>query len=290
MNQERSLFDDGNAPQQIMRKQKRKKSLRGFEKWLEDFLCQIAHPSADKQHPPVAALAYRLPSYVQELTDDTAKLHSLLGAMRLLRQAGGPGSRMSEREIMRWLAHIMMRACRKYSCGKQPRSPILSEKNAIGDDRSPYLDSAKEIYRYALECFSFFRKRDSFGGGRRALAFEIFSWAAPVFELPEAEALARQALVKKNSEEAELAAEFLASYCRCRGKPLERKDVVALEKIAEEAGSYSIAMSALNALVESGEMTEMEALFSIDDWKEKRKCGGSRRGGERNGMGDLWGR
>ena len=243
--------------------------VKEFDKWMACFSYHIGHPSEDKKCPPIASLARSLTLCRNELVGDTAKLRALLDSVRILRQAGGPGTKMAERTIMECLVYLTMKVCRNLGSGKREKFLHLDEQCEVPASQRQVFEAAREICRYAIECFRFFRKRDSFGGGRRAMAFEILSCASGVFDLPEAVVLARHGLQKKDSEEAEDAADFLAAYYEYRKKTPGREDVRALKNLAGRAGSHSTAMSALNALISAGAMGEMEALSRIEDWKEK---------------------
>ncbi len=241
----------------------------GFEKWLTDFLQELGNPSCDARKTPLASVALRLYLYQEELMSDVAKIRSLLEAIRALRQANCPGRQRAEQEIMGNLAILMMDTCCRIRDGQGEKFLKLDAPDGVADLPIAVFETMREIYAFALECFGFVRNRDSFGGRRRMLAFEISNYIGEVFDLPEVVSIARQSLRKIDSKEASSAADFLTSYYGFRNWQLEREEVSALEKLAERTVSYSNAMSALNALTRAGEISEMGALSRIDEWKEK---------------------
>ena len=133
----------------------------------------------------------------------------------------------------------------------------------------PLLQALHGLHDFALGCFEFKRPRDSFGGTRRGLAFEILGHVGRVVDLPEVVAMARLSLKKEKSVEAAQAAEFLQQYFTDRCLSRDDKMVGELLTLAETTDSRSTAFSALNALVETGTICEFEALDRLDDWKSR---------------------
>ncbi|MDA1274280.1 MAG: restriction endonuclease subunit S [Verrucomicrobia bacterium] len=140
----------------------------------------------------------------------------------------------------------------------------------------PPLPEQQEIVRrveglFALGCFEFKRPHDSFGGRRRALAFEILGKVGLVVDLPEVVHTALKVLKKAQSVESRQAAEFLRVYFAERDPPPNDELIDELLSLAERTNSRSTAFAALNTLVEIGTISEFEAVDRMDDWKSKRR-------------------
>jgi len=80
--------------------------------------------------------------------------------------------------------------------------------------------------------------------------------------------MARQAL--RRSQTVRGAIIFLEDYFKAR-EGMEVPDDIhtSLLTVAETTDSRSTATGALNVLVETGEISDMEALDRLDDWKDK---------------------
>jgi len=135
---------------------------------------------------------------------------------------------------------------------------------------SPFL-VLQALYEFAAGCFRPNRARDSLGGHRRGAAFDLMGQIGSLVDLPEAVELARAALGKAGSPEACQAAAFVATYFVARSEPLDDDLVERLLGLAERATSRSTVFQALNALVETGVISEFEALSRMDEWKDKRR-------------------
>jgi hypothetical protein len=110
----------------------------------------------------------------------------------------------------------------------------------------------------------------NFAGARRGQSFEILGIAGRLFDLPEALDMARQALHRSRSQTVRGAIIFLEDYFKAReGMEVPYDIHTALLTVAETTDSRSTATGALNVLVETGEISDMEALDRLDDWKDK---------------------
>jgi len=152
-----------------------------------------------------------------------------------------------------------------------PRIPDLAAADALIPDLRRSILIVAELRDYALECLRFnARPRDAFAGARRGQSFEILGIAGRLFDLPEALDMARQALRRSRSQTVRGAIIFLEDYFKAR-EGMEVPDDIhtALLTVAETTDSRSTATGALNVLVETGEISDMEALDRLDDWKDK---------------------
>jgi len=90
-----------------------------------------------------------------------------------------------------------------------------------------------------------------------------------VVDLPEVVTLARKSLKKAKSIESRQAADFLNKYFKERGLAQDDPIVDELLSLAAATDSRSTVFSALDVLVETGTISEFEAIDLMDDWKSK---------------------
>ena len=169
------------------------------------------------------------------------------------------------------LAHLAGQCSEVLEDAKCPRLTGFDTILATPEELQPVLRVLKELHDFALACFQFKRPRDSFGGTRRALAFEILGRVSWAVDLPEVVPMARQALMKTTSVESRQASEFLQEYFAERDLALDDAMIEELLSLAESTNSRTTAYGALNALVETGAISEFEAMDRMDNWKSRRR-------------------
>jgi hypothetical protein len=203
------------------------------------------------------------------LACDTGKVRELIAIARAIRDATGPGRSIAEQKIMDTLKGITRTCCSVLEEAGVPPIPDLAAADALIPDLRRSILIVAELRDYALECLRFSaRSRDAFAGARRGQSFEILGIAGRLFDLPEALDMARQAL--RRSQTVRGAIIFLEDYFKAR-EGMEMPDDIhtALLTVAETTDSRSTATGALNVLVETGEISDMEALSRLDNWKDK---------------------
>ena len=124
-------------------------------------------------------------------------------------------------------------------------------------------DFAQEIFHYQAP------PRDSFNNKRKCLAMELIARVARHYDFQEVVALWMTALQSNKKALILTAMEGYDDYRRDRGLPLPAEVVERLNAIAETTKDRSVAVTALNMLVEAGLIDEFEAMARIDQWKEK---------------------
>jgi hypothetical protein len=147
----------------------------------------------------------------------------------------------------------------------------LSGLDAFGQVPSsaqPALEVLQTLCGYASECLAYAKPRDASNGQRRSLAFEILAQAGGLIDLPEVVALARRSLRKVNGREVRGAFVFLREHYASRDQAPEDPIIEALLALSEATDSRTNASGALSVLVETGAMSESEALGRMDDWKD----------------------
>lgn len=245
------------------------KQRRKLELLLSDIRTLLTGPVGSPGDDALPLAVWGLAIFRERLSRDVAAMRALLEVTCLLRASDRPGRQVAEERIMDHLQNLAWKCGGRLDDAKLKRLPDFSEINQVSAELQPALQVLQELHDFALTCFVFKRPRDSFGGRRRALAFDILAEVGLYVDLPEAVRLARQALRKTQSVEARQAAEFLQHYSAARGLQPDEATTQELLALAEGTDSRSTAFGALNALVETGTISEFEAWDRLDDWKSK---------------------
>jgi hypothetical protein len=244
---------------------------RKFELLMKDLWRLLRDPKRAERDFALSLAVWNLSDFTKELTRDVVKVRQLLEFARALRASDATGRQVAEERLMEGLAYLAGQCRDRLEDGGFQRTSALPAEQELGPAwRSLWL-VLRELHDFALGCFVFKRPRDSFGGRRRALAFDILSRVGTAVDLPEALGKARQALRQTQSVESRQAAAFLEEYFRERGQSPDEPVIDELLSLAERTNSRSTAAQALNALVETNTISEFEALDRMDDWKSRRR-------------------
>ena len=242
---------------------------RKFELLMNDFWQALENPA--KAVSDLRVAAWGLMQFTRELVPDAVKVRQVLEFVRALRSSDAPGRQVAEEQLMEDLSYLARQCGTVLKDAECPRLTGFASATAAPPKLQPVLEVLRELHGFALSCFEFKRPRDSFGGTRRALAFEILGRVGLAADLPEVVCMARKALKKAQSVEARQAAEFLQGYFSERCLSPDDEMIEELLSLAEATDSRSIAFNALNALVETGVISEFEALDRMDNWKDKHR-------------------
>ena len=231
---------------------------RKLELALMDIRRCLVDPRKEDRADALRRAARHVDRFVESLACDPEKTRSLVDTVRAVRDSPGPGSTVAEAKLMESLA---------------------STADGCGDEMSqgspPEADRRREVLRelagYAVECLGFRRPRDSFGGRRRSIAFEILAWAAPHVEVPEAVRIARSIVRSGDGNDFHGAFKFLLERFQDRDEAPDHELVEALLGVAERTRSRSIAVGALNFLVETRAISDLEALDRIEAWDDRNE-------------------
>jgi hypothetical protein len=242
-----------------------------FQLLIADIRDALADVARENRYGDLLHATWGLLGLEDDLAGDIEKVLELIVVARAIRDATGPGRSVAEQKIMDTLKGITWTCCSVLEEAGVRRIPDLAAADALIPDRRRSILIVAELRDYALECLRFnARPRDAFAGARRGQSFEILGIACRLFELPEALDMARQALRRSRSQTVRGAIMFLEDYFKAR-EGMEMPDDIhaALLTVAETTDSRSTATGALNVLVETGEISDMEALDRLDDWKDK---------------------
>ena len=234
-----------------MRPQRRK-----FELALVDIRRCLVDPPVEDRVDALPWAAYQIGRFVKVLASDPERTRALIDTVRAVRESPGPGSTVAETDLMKALSSIAYWCADEMAEGSPP-------------DAEQRQEVLRELSRYATECLGFRRSRDSFGGRRRSIAFEILARASPHVEVPEAIQVARSIVQSGSGNDFHGAIQFLLERFQDRDEVPDDDLVEALLGVAERARTHSIAVGALNLLVETGAISDWEALSRIDEWKER---------------------
>ncbi len=131
------------------------------------------------------------------------------------------------------------------------------------------MEDPLKLASFAIEIFNFKRERDSFSNKRKSLALQILSNISTYYNIPKAHDLCVLSLKSKKKALILAALEFQEGYIRDRKVSLGSNIIVILDDIIEHTKDHSVAVSALDLLIKTNNISEFQALASIDEWKEK---------------------
>ena len=247
------------------------KSGRKFQLLIADIRDALADVARENRYADLFHVTRELVRFEDELARDIGEVRELLAVARAIRNATGPGRSVAEQKIMDTLKSIAWICYSVLEKANVPRIPDLAPADALIPRLRRSVLIVAELRDYALECLRFnARPRDAFAGARRGESFEILGIAGRLFDLLEALDMARQALRRSRSQTVRGGIIFLEDYFKAR-EGMEVPDDIhaALLAVAQTTDSRSTATGALNVLVETGEISDMEALDRLDDWKDR---------------------
>lgn len=249
------------------------KRYRKFESWLGDVDHCLEHPSLVEKDA-LRGLAYGFCFVDDQVVHDAGRLRLLLAVLEKLREGKGSGRAAFEERVMGRLAYLANGVC-----GELCEAGFASRALSASPDEVPLAQRTafvflQELCRYAIDCLAFSRPRDSLAGRRRSCAFEILASSLGAIELPEAVFDDLKRILKSargNSIYGALV--FCEAFYALQpdGVPGGMED--ALLRVVDKTDSRGIAAGALNVLVQTGNISEFEALDRIDDWKERNNYG-----------------
>lgn len=242
-----------------------------FELLLGDLYRLLADTTGAERYGKLSLALWNLTTFREELTREPAKVGQLLEFAHALRGSAGPGRQLAEERVMGHLSFLAGRCIEHLEGAGFQRVPGFPATPEVAPEWQPTWLVLRALHDFALTCFDFCRPRDAFAGHRRGLAFDLLGQVGTLVDLPDVLVKARQALRRAQSVESRQAAAFLEEYFQARSLSPDDDTVSALLSLAEKAASRSTAFRALNTLVETGVISELQALDRMDDWKSKRR-------------------
>lgn len=245
------------------------KRYRKIASWLRDVEKAFKHPVESIDESALPWLGWSFGSISKQLVTQPELTRELLRLLHIVRNASGAGRVVFERRVLESLVFLVSEICSMmYDAPLFPK-PLTTKPDDIPPDGRAGFAVLQMLCLFAMDCFRFSRPRDGFSGERRGLAFELMANASAVIEPPDEffDDL-KKALNKARDQEVIGAILFCEKYYARIGDVPE--DVMQLLfGVVEKTKSRGIASGALNTLVESGDISEFEALDRIDDWKER---------------------
>ena len=217
--------------------------------------CLVDPPIVDRARALLPAV-WEIDRFVRSIASDQDKARALIDTTRAVRESRGPGGAAAEAQLMRSLNSTA------YWC-------VAGSADLPAPDLEKRFEVLHELARYALECLAFRRPRDSFGGRRWSIAFEVLTQAYPRVDLPETVRVAQAIVRSSGGNDLRGALEFLKVRFGHRKEQPDAEMVELLCRVAGRAPSRSIAFGALDFLVETGAISEHEALDRMDEWKAR---------------------
>jgi len=196
-------------------------------------------------------------------------LEKIFELERSIVNAKGTHKQYVEKEIL----SILTRITREYAPGQKENTYLPLNQKLIEEDTNVHEKQrhlmALKLVHFAYEIFNYKIPRDSFSGKRKSIAIDIINNLSIYYEFPEAFELCILGLKSKRKWTIFSALEFLKTYHRNRDIPLTADIKKILNDIVDHTDNRGVAVGALNIQVETGEISEFQALSKIDDWKEK---------------------
>ena len=247
-------------------------SPRGFAKQIAALQQALAEPAMEGRSWRLHGAVSQLFFADEGLPDDLGKVQEVLGVARAFRETPGPGLAHAEETLFLGLENEVRRWCQGLTDddGLEPFLDLHAVEQVADDFRLGAAILA-ELCAFALETLGYAaRPRDSSAGVRRAGAFGILGEAAELCDVSEALEPAREALRRNRRQEVAGALVFLEKYYVAREDERVPKAIKAeILAVATKTTSRAIAVTALNVLVETGDIGEFEAFDRLDRWKAK---------------------
>jgi hypothetical protein len=234
---------------------------RKFELALMDIRRCLVDPPMKDRADALRRAARQVDRFAESLAYDPESTRALIDTIRAVRDSPGRGGNVAEAKLMQTLASIAF-----WGEGEESDVPPTDTR------KRP--EVLRDLAAYAMECLAFRRPRDAFGGRRRSIAFEILTDVDPHVDLPEAVRVARSIALSASGDDCRGALEFLKARYERRGEEPDEELVDGLLRVADRTQSRSIVFGALDLLVESGGISELQALDRMDEWKERNEIRG----------------
>jgi hypothetical protein len=243
-----------------------------FELLITDIRKALADPTGKDRVMQLQYSTWNLRQFDETIAADIGKARLLVDVAVAARDSTGPGRAVAEEQILCCMEAVVDIACRQLEDMSIGRIPDHHALDGLPGSVRLSAQIAGLLCDYAMDCLQHeVAARDPTAGLRRALAFQILAMANGCFKLPDVLDFARQALRRNRSQEVCGAIAFLEGYFKARNElPVPEDIVQGLLAVAEQTDIRSTAVGALNALVETGIISEMEALDRLDDWKQER--------------------
>lgn len=207
---------------------------------------------------------YALPSYCFKNPITSEAFDALIELEREIMNSKGQYKRYIEEEVLGVISMISFEEKIRISEGAFFKLSL--PKKSCNEQKVRVAEKLKE---FAFQIFAMKRERDTFNSKRKGFALRMLGNIAASYDCPEASEKCLMALRSKKNDLILAAFEFLEEHYIHQKYQLASDIIEELDKIVEQTKSRSIAVGALDIQVQAGEISELEGLSRIDDWKEK---------------------
>jgi len=189
----------------------------------------------------------------------TENLRVLLDTEIEIANSKGGFKQLVEKELLRYIAYFPRRL---YLEGSIKTLPFIGKATKKEKVAIQFIDFAKKLMLIKIP-------RESFSGKRKGFAIELLGNLTDYFEFPEFIQICKKALKEKSKLQFFETIQALEIYFKKRNIEPDEEIINRINKRFEKAKTRSEAVGCLSFLVNTGVISEFEALDRIDEWKEK---------------------
>lgn len=193
---------------------------------------------------------------------------------RKLFSARGANRQAIEERVLETLAHVAS-ACEPDPEMEQEESaetPLSTTsvdlQNATNNERNAIAAILCQLVRDVLHLNI---PRDNFNNKRKSHAIEILGTVAKYHDVPELLDICKATISSGKPVLVRAGIEAYQRYLLCRNEEPCEKMAALLDDTFHKTGDRSVAFAALNSQVETGYVTDFEALLRMDEWKSERR-------------------
>lgn len=211
----------------------------------------------------------KLSNYVMHNKITEELLETIFQLERKVMSEKGPNRKIIEEHILELLSSIAWKLIPNQVNGNKIilKNEIIVQIN--NTDKIHRHRLALKLSDFVFDIYTFKKPRDSFRTLRRALCIQILDKLSQSYEIPEALDLCLSALDAKKEDSTLAAIDFLKNYYLDNKLSLSKSIIDKLDKIVKKTNSRYVATSALDLQVKTGHISEMEALFRLENWKRE---------------------
>lgn len=226
--------------------------------------------SGEKQNELYSSISeLRRLSYQSEGNISLELLRSIINLEKKIVQAKGPKKKTIEDTIFDIFEQIAFTHFHDKNNNHRPR--LERRLLDIEKDSSKRVchKIALEILELSIELFDFNLSRDSYRSVRRQKIIEVLCYLVESYDIPKAFNMCSTALHSNKKNQIHAAIGFYEAHFDLLTDDEKKEVIEKIYSIVPKTEDRSVAVSALQCLVEINEISEMTALSEIDDWKER---------------------
>lgn len=168
------------------------KEYKEIEPLLADFRNYIVEPQEDRREMLYHS-ASQIFLFLGDLMYEPSIVAQIVEIIQLLRTSRGAGVIIAEKTLMETFNILAL------FCVNALAPDPSDERRATGEYETDCRAVLDLLVAFARDCFSVKRPHDSFGGQRRAAAFELLTIADEILDMPDVLELAHQIIKTKKS-------------------------------------------------------------------------------------------